>query len=287
MSAALSWTDNCQADLDGAIAAASTGTTLLAIDPAYPAANALDPDPSLVSRWDFKRNATPAAPIYLSAQWSASNDRVCRVLAALNVRLPSNVEYCNAIVTTAGGTLLGSGSAYLASELVPIAGTTDRYDLFWLLSADVSAAMARLVVQVPASTDGSIEVGRFWCGPALVLATTDAGWGSAASDPSEIERGRGGALIAERLPVLDDLEWPLSVLSYEQAYGTPSDPAAPSIRQMRAQAGLGSPIVAIQRSDSSHSRQVLSAYAALIELPDIRHQSADYYATRIRARQIR
>lgn len=287
MSAALSWTDNCQADQDGALAAASTGTTLLASDPAYPAQNALDPDPSLVSRFDFKRNGTGAAPIYLSAQWSASNDRVCRVLAALNVRLPADVEYCSAIVTTAAGTLLGSGPAYMASELVPIEGETDRYNLYWLLSADVSAAQARLVVQVPASTEGYIEVGRFWCGPALVLATTDSGWGSAAADPSEIERGRGGALIAERLPVLQDLDWPLSVLSYEQAYGDSSNASAPSIRQLRSAAGLGSPIVAIQRSDSKHSLQVLSAYAALTELPDIRHQAADYYATRIRARQIR
>lgn len=288
MPAALSWLNRAAAEDTDGLAAVFVGTgsfSTLQFDSAYPASNCLDPDPSLVSRVDFVESAAGASAFVIRAEWPA--DRAVRALAFLNCRLPAAVSSVQARVINAASSILETTASITAAQRVPIPGTTDRFNLYFLLSQDRSCNRAELRITLAASSSGYVEVGTMWAGPALVLPTTDSDWSSSSEDRSEVERGRGGALVAGRLPVLDEIDWPLTVLSYAQALGDPAAPTAPCIRSMRAEAGIGAPVLLIQRSDDVHAAQVLSAYAALTELPEIRHQSGDNYGTRIRARQIR
>lgn len=291
MSGALSWVNKVLDDADGAVSvgAAQGSFTANAIDSAYPGRNAISPDPSLVTQVDYQTSSSAPYESYVEANWT-SNAPV-RVVAALNVRLPSTVVGVRFVVVNEAGTTLETTSQILAANLVPIPGTTDRYHVYAILSAERSVNRVRFQVQVAASETGYYEVGHLWAGQALVLGGTagswDAGWRMGFVDPSTIERGNSGGYAAYSYPVRRRLAIANSLLTYAQAIGTAGSPNTPSLRQFALEAGSGTPVLAVVRDDDAHALQALSLYGTAVRLPDLTHQRGNRFGTGIEIEEIR
>lgn len=260
-------------------------------DPSYPAINALDPDPSLYSRLDFD-NSTSAAVLRQYATFSASNDKTCRVVAALNCRIPADVTSVQLVLTNAAGTVdLDASRAFDPADLIPLQGETDRYDLIDVLDADVDAARLEIRWTLAANAAGSVDVGYLWAGEALVLDSgVDLDWKLGGVDPAEVTRSKGGALIANtNVQRRRTLGANLTVLNRNTALGDPSNPTAPSIRSIRENTGLSGPAIAIFRSNTVHDLQCLSVYGAFTRLDPVgpKADKNDDYRTSIALEQIR
>lgn len=293
MTAAISWTNKVRDDADGAVAvgtaSGSSAFTSNAIDSAYPGSNAVDDDPSRVTQVDYQTGGTAPYESYLEANWTS--DATVRAVAALNVRLPSTVVGVRFRVVNAAGTTLETTAQVLAADLVPIPGTTDRYNVYAILSADRSVNRVRFLVQLAASETGYYEVGHLWAGPALVFsgasAGVDADWRLGFVDPSTVSRGNGGGYASYAYPVRRRLAISKRVLSYAEAHGTPGTPSAPSFHQMAMEVGVHSPILVIPRDTDDHTLQRLSVYGLATGTPQIGHQRGDYYGTALEVEEIR
>lgn len=287
MAAALSWTDRTASDADSVVAVAATSGafTALTIDAAYPAANALTNDPSKVTQVDY---TTPAGgPFVLSVESNWTSDATVRVVAALNLRLPSTAVGVSFAVLSAAGATLETTTQVTLANLVPIPGTTDRYNAFAILTADRSANRLRLLVQVAASGTDYVEVGKLWAGPAIVWGGIGAEWEMGFVDPSTVARSRGGALAATRLPVRRTLSLTKRGLSYADALGTAGSASTLSLRQALQDAGISAPVVAISSNADTHRLQVGSLFGAITEMPSINHIGAARFGTALRIEEIR
>ncbi len=285
---AISWTDNCGFDTDGTPNLSATGATV-SYDSAYPGANMLTNDPSLVAQIDV--TGSGSGSIKVNPTWNAgANDRTVRLAAALNVRIPSGITglaITARAIAFGGSTLASSTASYGATDLVPIPGTTDRYDLFFPFTADVSAAAISLEFAYSANP-GSIylEIGRLWAGPALVL-----GWGTEFSvefiDPSTVERGPGGSYAAQVRPRRKALNASFLAKTYAEALGTAGAASTLSLRHLAMEAGQSSPVVAVARTDSLHFLQTEGVFGLLTELPNPEHLGSHRFDARMRVEQVR
>lgn len=260
-------------------------------DASYPASNALDNDPSLYSRINFDNNGF-VATIKHYVTFSASNDKTCRVVGAMNCRIPAGVTSVQLVVTNTDGTVdLDASRAFDPSELIPLQGETDRYDLIDVLDADVDAARLEIRWALDGNAAGSVDVGYLWAGEALVLDKgVDIDWKLGGVDPAEVIRSKGGALIANtNIQRRRTLGANLTLLDRNTALGDPSNPTAPSIRGIRENTGLSGPAIVIFRSDTVHDLQCLSMYGAFTRLEPVgpKNDKNDDYRTAIALEQIR
>jgi hypothetical protein len=291
MPAALSWTNHLHntALAISASVASSLNMTAVAFDSAYPATNAYDSDPSKVARVTYTRNAVAGG--YVFAYWSfattLATQKAARILGLLNCRIPAAAT----LVTIKAYDYLGAGvfeQSYAPADLVPKPGTTDRFDLYALHSADANVASLGLLVHVPVSTTDYVEIGEGWIGPALVLPDgVDKDWSILPVDPSEVERLRLGALVANRLPTRRKLAAPITRQVYNTAMGTPGSAAALNFRALFLEAGLSAPVLALPRSSNLHVMQTAGVYGALTKLAEIKHQRASRFAIEIEVEEIR
>lgn len=279
--AAFQYIDHIADDVDRLPAMSAHNTTVHAIDPAYPAGNLFTDDPSLVTRFNYTRNAVAGA-LYPRLQWSTTaTDRACQVVAALNCRLPSEVVSVDAwLINHIGAAASTSPQVYARADLVPIDGTTDRYNLIFVFPAPVLAAAVDLRITLPINTSGYYEIGRLRCGPALTpIGGVDSGWSVLPIDPSQVARGPGGALAANPLPRRRRLSARVSVRDYAFAYGTATDASAPSLLGMRAYCGLSVPLLAVPRGESLHNLQRLSVFGVFTKEEPITEQADNHYFT--------
>lgn len=288
----LSWTDNCVYDTDGTPSLVVSGGTAT-YDAAYPGANMLTDDPSLVAQIDLVGSG--AGILKVRPIWSiASNTRTIRCAAALNVRIPSGIPGLSitARALSGGGagspsTLASSTLSYGASDLCLIEGQTDRYNLFFYFSADVACGGLSLEFAY-SSSPGTIyiEIGRIWAGPALVV-DTGAEFDFEAIDPSIVERGPSGGFSAQRLPTRKALRMAWPAETYANALGTAGATTTLSLRHFAMEAGLGAPVVAMGRTDSLHYLQTTSVYGLVTELPRLSHVGANRWSSGGRIEQVR
>lgn len=286
---ALAWTDYCQDDTDGVPALTGNGgTSALSFDAAYPGANALTADPSEVAQIDYTRNTTADTDISVTCTFSASNDKTMRVLAALNVRLPSDVVQVTAQAKNAAGTVLETGSTFTAAQLCLIPGQTDRYNLFWILSADRTGASATFNFRFPISTSGYFEIGRLWAGPAVVWENgVGSEWSMRVVDSSRVSRGDSGGFSAYPLQTRRQFAITKRGLSYIDALGDPSATSSLNLRQCLLEAGTSSPVILISSNANQHKAQVLSCYGAILPGASIDHAGAQRFGTGMQIEEIR
>jgi hypothetical protein len=287
-SGALSWTNKVLDDADDTVSvgAAQGSFTTNSIDAGYPGTNAVDKDPSLVTRVNYQTSSSAPYESYLESNWTSNAD--VRVVAALNVRLASDVVGVRFAVLNAAGSTLETTSQITYANLVPIPGQTDRFDIFAILSATRSVNRLRFRVQVAASDTDYYEVGHLWAGPAIVW---DRSWGAdwvlSGVDASRVIRGDGGGYAAYRYPTRKTLTLSKRGMSYIDAMGTLGNSSALSLRQCMLEAGVSSPVVAITSDANAHKAQVLSAYGLLTQMPSIDNQGANRFGVGLTVEQIR
>lgn len=290
-SGAISWIDveYCRLDLDGVPALdGNSGTSSLAFDAAYPGANAITDSPSQVARINYTRNGSANLDITVKFTFSASNDKTIRVLKLSNVRLPSDVVQVTAVAKNVAGGVLETATTYTAAQLVLQPGKTDRYDLFWILTADRSGAVVDFNFRFPASTSGYFEIGRAWAGAGLVY---DKGmgvdWSLSGEDASRVARGDGGGYAAYRYPVRKTLTLNKRGLTYLQAMGDPNSPTALSFREFLLEAGSSAPVVIVSNDTNQYQAQVMSVYGTVKQVGSLDHVGAQRFGTGIVVEQIR
>lgn len=286
---ALSWIDYCQDDTDGVPALTGNGgTSALSFDASYPGANALTDQPSEVAQVDYTRNTTADTDITVTCTFSASNDKTMRVLALLNVRLPSDVVQVTAQAKNAAGTVLETGTTYTAAQLVLIPGQTDRYNLFWILTADRVGASAAFNFRFPISTSGYFEIGRAWAGPAIVWNNgVGSDWSLRPVDASRVSRGDAGGFSAYPLPTRKQFSITKRALSYIDALGDPNAPSSLNLRQCLFEAGTSEPVVLVSSNANQHKAQVLSCYGTILSGASIDHVGAQRFGTGMQIEEIR
>lgn len=262
--------------------------TSVLFDSAYPAANAANADPSKVSRVNYVRNGTGGG--YLLAQWFFSttlgNQKSARVIGAVNMRIPAAAT---SIIVRAydytGATVFDT--TYAPANLVPIPGTTDRYNLFATAAANQSIAGIGVLILLPASSQDYFELGHPWASLALDF-DEGAGpdWKLGVVDPSPFERARGGALVSTKLPSRRTLNASFTSRTYDAAMGTPGTAANLSYRQFMQEAGLSSPVVVLARTPllaaspttaELHALQTMGLYASYTGQPEIGHLGANVF----------
>lgn len=285
---AISWLDVEYCQLSTPTLNGNSGTSALSFDAAYPAANAVLDDPSLVAQVDYTRNGTPNLDITVSCVFSASNNKTIRVLAAINVRLPSDVVQVTAVAKNLAGSVLETATTFTAAQLILQPRKTDRYDLFWILSADQVGARADFNFRFPASTSGYFEIGRLWAGAGLVWPQgVGVDWSMSGVDASRIARGDGGGFSSYRYPVRKTLSISKRGLSYIDALGDPDDALSLSFRQCLLEAGSGTPMIVISTNADQHKAQVQSVYGAADSVASLDHAGAQRYGTGMVVQQIR
>src|SRR5690606_11390732 len=131
----------------------------------------------------------------------------------------------------------------LKASLIPIPGTTDRYNVFAILSATRSANRVRFRVQVSASATDYYELGLLWAGDGLVFAAgLGIEWAWNAEDPSIVERNAGGGSIsAYAYDSVDVLS--ITKKGLTNAVGMGAAGTLNSLRHMLSVAGRHSPII--------------------------------------------
>jgi hypothetical protein len=169
MGAAIAWGNHLSDPVQAVSASVSSSSQMssVAFDSSYPAANALDADPSKSARINYVRNSTAGG--YVLALWTfattAAAQESARVVAAINCRIPPDATQ----VTVKAYDYTGASvfeQTYLAAQLVPLPGTTDRYTLPAVHTAAANIGAVGLVVYVPVSTAGYVEIPTLWGSPA-------------------------------------------------------------------------------------------------------------------------
>lgn len=257
--------------------------TSAAFDSGFPAVNITSPDPTKVAKLDFVRSGTGSF-ILPYFQFHASTQSTIRTYSLLNVRLPASVTQVDIAAYNGAGANLGSYS-YTAANLVPIPGTTDRYNLHGVLSADTNALAVGLIVYCPINTADYLEFGHVRAGPAFIAADgVDANWLLTYVDPAPIEEAWfSGTSITNALRRRKQISTQINATDYAQTMGTPGNASVQSWRDMCAVAGMSSPILALPRygttAEELHTMQTLGTYGRAISLPQIRHDGGNFFAT--------
>lgn len=283
MSGALSWV-NWALGSSGATIGASGTFTSQAINASYPAANVISPDPSLVTRVDYVTSGS--ATSLFRVNWSTNQPT--RVVALLNCRISfSDVSTIAVYVDNAGGSTQENLGSYTSATIMPIPGTTDRYDLFFITSEERSAGQITLGVSVGASKSGYYEVGHVWAGDGLVYANgLGAEWAAGVDDQSVVEIQPSGGFAAYAYNTLDVLEVSKRGLSQQDAIGSPS--TVNSLRHMLRIAGFHAPVVVISSTADMTRAQAKSVYGLIRDAQGIASLGrGDLYGTAMRVRQIR
>jgi hypothetical protein len=273
MGAAISWGNHLfnPALTVTASVAGSSQVSAVAFDTAYPAANAMDPDPSKEARVNYTRNAVAGG--YVLASWAfattSAGQQSARAIAAINCRIPSDATQ----VTVKAYDYTGAGvfeKVYLAADLVRVPGTTDRYTLPAVHTAAANIASVALLVFLPVSTSGWIGVGVMWAGEALALSGTADTWVQAPVDGSLVDRSDAGALLADVKAVRGGLRTALPRLTEAEAFGSAASPNAPSMVRLQFEAGRHDPVLVVQRDTSAFWLQRGTHYGALRQVPQLR-----------------
>lgn len=292
MGAAISWVNHVTNGYASAPIMVQNMTSA-SVDSAYPIANMIDPDPSKVVRVNYVNSSGSNKAVILRKHVSAANDKTFNVLALLNVRLAvgqwSSVTFGIFTSDLITGAIYGN---YVPADVVPIPGTTDRYNLFTVIAGGVSGrAECECTITTATDTNSYLEVGHFWAGPALVWEETTTGgvsgnWRHGVVDPSDVERTRGGALVASKLPHRRTLQCEFDSKTYAQAMGTPGTAGNLSYRQFMAEAGNSSPVLVLPRTplnpasptaEELHTLQAQSLYASFIGQHEIGHLGGNLF----------
>lgn len=289
MGALLSWKNLVtRAGLSWTFAPAAIGTA--SFDPAFPAVNVLDPDPSKVMRMIYARDAAAGGYAYFTGDFAASTgDHVsARVLAFLNVRLPTDATTVSLRLYTHDFGSLQFILGILPANLVPIPGTTDRFNIIvdcGSLIASIGSFM--FLIEVPINTSGYLEVGHVWIGDALVFADgVGPNWKLSIVDPSPVERARGGALVAQQMERRRKLSCEFDSKTYDIAMGTPGTAATLSYRQFMHEAGNSKPVIVATRTPlvaaspttaELHYMQTQAMYASFTGQHEIGHLGANLF----------
>lgn len=289
MGAALAW-NNSFNELGKTITTSFNGVQMTSevVDPAYPATNAVDPDPSKVTRVNYVRNAVGGGSSqmrYIHNGGLVGGDRLARVLAVLNMRIPSDCTNVALFARDAATGNIWSIFNIGPSELVPKPGTTDRYDIYAVGPASTLAGTLCVSLSLPPSTSGYWELGHVWMSDALIFDDGVSGdWRLGNVDPSEVERTRGGALVATVIPHRRTLSVSMDSKTYAQAMGTPGTPANLSYRKFMADAGNSSPLVILPRTplltpttDELHALQTMGMYCSMVGTTDIGHAGGNLF----------
>lgn len=269
MVSAIAWNNQVRLDADGVLAvSAAQGTfTTNAFNSGYPANNAINPDPAKASRVDYQTSTSAPYESRVEANWT--NNANVRVVAALNVRLASTVVGVRFVVVNSAGTTLETTAQILKANLLPIPGTTDRFNVYAILSATRSVNRVRFQVQIPASSTDNYEVGYLWASDALVLSENwGSGWQWFLADSSLVTPRNDGywstyAFTKRHGLMLRRAHWPQI-----EAFGDPSNLATPSLAQILLECGMSSPIIAVVGTNE-HERQRYSKYGLIREAPTL------------------
>lgn len=263
------------------VTAVGTGAVM---DPAFPGANAITPDPSQEARWTY---TNVAGTTYLQVD-NATVMPLTNVVAALNVRAdPAQVSQITIGLYSTVATLLEQ-FAFPIAQCDPLPGTTDRFDLFGITSVPRTTARYMRVSVTSGAVAGYAGVGHVWAGPGLVLPDgVDADWDFEPIDESEVSRGRSGSFAANVLPRRKRLVGKVSVQDYDTAMGQKLNTAALNFRKMFMEAGVSAPVVAVLRNDDAHSAQALGVYGLIDRVQKISHGGGNLFGTSYSVNQIR
>lgn len=288
MSGALSWVNKVLDDADGAVSVGSASGTFVSnqIDSAFPGANAILPFPSLKTRVNFETGASAGDyQSYLESNWGTNSN--IRVLAALNLYTGEETYGVQFQVLNAAGSVLETTPNVYPSIASPIEGTTDRYNLFCVLSATRSVNRVRLIFNYKEGYSGYYEVGTLWAGDALVFGAFDKDWSEEIVDNSVVERSESGGYAAYRHNVLRKLTVSKDLLNYQNAIGTNGNPAILSVRQAMLYAGKSSPVVVVTSDEDVHRAQSMSIYGLVENWNALQHAGGDRYGVGAKILEIR
>jgi hypothetical protein len=264
------------------------GHSVISIDASYPVENMFSVDTTKVTRWNYTRNAT-INPIRIRIKLSASDNIEFDGLAALNIRLDPHVTkasvYCG---TLAGSSGAGDGSDYLRADLIPIQGTTDRFNLYSLRKLLTLRGEIWLIIETPINVSGYVEIGHMWGSQGLILPNgIDGNWQLGHVDHGEAVIGPGGAMTAAVRPRTRRIVAPITGRNYATAMGTPGAFKVDNLDAILQAAGTTSPFLFIGRDDDLHSLQKLSAYCRLESSEEIGHAGGNYFGTQLTLNELR
>jgi hypothetical protein len=291
MSAALAWNNHIAAVPSSQLLAsvASSQMTSIAFDAMYPGVNVFTSDPSKATRVNFVRNGVGGGYALLHAQFAltAGQELTTRMVAALNVRLPASATQATVRAYDQAGNVEFQ-TVYPRANLVPISGTTDRFNLYALAAADHSVASASLMVEVPVSITDYIEWGTAWASKAIVWPQgADAEWRLSGVDSSVVARNDVGGAASLVVPVRKVISLSKRSLSYIDALGTLGDSTALSMRDVLFEAGSSTPVIAVSSDADQHRLQVKSVYGLITRLPELGYNGGDSYGTGLTIEQMR
>jgi hypothetical protein len=283
MSALLAWNNHfSEAGFFPVAALAGINVSSEAYDPAFPGKNALTPDPAKRTRVNFTRDAVAGG--YSRVAWTfarsgySADIRSTRLIAFINVRLPPECTQVAVFGQDHNGVVVTPITTILKADLVPRPGTTDRYDVYNVLSSAISIGNANLMMYVPPSTRGYWEVGHVWASNALVWPRgVDNDWRMGVVDSSTVQRTPSGGVATFPTPARKTMSLSRKSMKYIDALGTPGNPSALSLRQMAFEVGTSEPVIAISNNKTAHKLQVMSTYGLITRLPDIASNAVDNY----------
>jgi hypothetical protein len=287
----VSITNHARADLDGALSFLTSGGASVSIDPAFPAENALDPDPSRFTRANITHPASGGVATVRAITSASANVSPVRVMYVANARLPAaGWAELRAEIRTFGGTLLAAAlQTYTPANVVPIPGTSDRYNLAFTFAAENVGGMIDLQLSgLSGSVVNAWEFGHLWAGPAVVLdvgVQHDMRMGFV--DNSAVARGRSGAFAATRLPTRRRLEVRVLPQTNVRSMGDPAVPATPSLRSILQEAGVATPMVFLPDDSSLHRLQVQGLYCAIASAASLQGERGGFFSVPMELDEIR
>lgn len=285
MSGALSWTNLFT--IYGDVPELQTSATSASVDSAYPVANMLDEDPSRVTRINYTNSTGSNATVLLRTQVSAANDAGIRVMALLNVRLASHVVSCGVQVVNLAQSVALFSASFSAASFVPIPGTQDRYNFYFIVPAGVGdGAYVDFIFTIPTGTVDYGEIGFMWAGPAIVWPNgAGVEWSMDVEDRSTVERGNSGSYAAYRYNRLRVLSVTKRGMDYAEALGSAGSTL--SIRDAMLSAGISAPVVVISTDSDTHKAQTMSVYGLVDAWSALGHQGAYRFGIGARVKEIR
>jgi hypothetical protein len=292
MSSAIGWNNRFQ-NAAGISQSFGGNYTSLAIDPAYPLINLVNPDPQKFARWNFTRNATNPGYVLPIVRFSTvvGTDKTCRVFGVMNCRLPASVTNVNLNVYDYA--LSGVTAASYIANCEPIPGTTDRYNIWAVNAAGISTGAIGLAVYCPPSITDYLEYGLPWASDGLILTDgIDADWEQGYVDPSEVDYARMSNPAISQLPRLRTLEGSMSGRTYAEMIGNYQSLTAQSYRKFAIECGKSSHAVIVPRygttAETQHNMQALGVYGLIQNMPAAKHRGGNYVETsKLSIREIR
>lgn len=261
---------------------------------AYPIENVLDPDPSLLSKYQVEEDLTSSGQYYRVefSTWNGSSYArtfPVRLVAALNVCLSDSdiagIDYIKLRTLSSTRTVNANSQDWSPSDLVPIPGKPGFYNIYWLLDTEVDAGAIEFLFYILAENEITLGVGFLWASNAIVLDGTDKGFQYSAEDPSDVSRDEGKLNAHVRFPMLD-ASWSFSGVEYALTYGDTADHDAPNFYDLMMSQGVAQPLLLYKNRGSEHSIQRMSLYASLTEEPRITHAAGSLFNVSLRPRQI-